>query len=226
MVTQRVNFNKNNKERSHPSGYKQPSNWRRNPTIGTSQYEALIVMNNILKFHQDRAINNPQISNEMAKQKASIFFCLLSLSIACTFRHWFFSLSGSVLLPTFFFLLLSKHAQCVLLSFCYKQRAAALCLVAPRGLVPHIGERPPNNKDPFPKKNKHSMNPLKKKKKQVFNAFKWHTRLRACVRGFWRADTRLVRCTSSRYLSFPVPEAKILAKPTQREVRFPYIWEK
>jgi len=35
------------------------SNWREKPTINTSQYVALVVKNNIIKFYKDRTTNDP-----------------------------------------------------------------------------------------------------------------------------------------------------------------------
>lgn len=51
----------------------------KNPTIDTNLYEALIVMNNIVKCHQDRNINDPRTSNENGYVKNPNFSSLISL---------------------------------------------------------------------------------------------------------------------------------------------------
>lgn len=68
-----MDFNKNNKEIKIS-----PSNWRGNLAIDISQYVALIVRKNKLKFHQDRTINNPPKFDENNYVKNSNFSLILS----------------------------------------------------------------------------------------------------------------------------------------------------
>jgi hypothetical protein len=72
-----MDFNKN-KERSPQVGMKnQATGGKGSPTIDTSQYVALVVRNNILKFHQDRTINDCSISDRNDYVEKSIFFSSL-----------------------------------------------------------------------------------------------------------------------------------------------------
>jgi hypothetical protein len=63
----------NKTRKTSPNGYEQASSWRRLPTIDTDQYVALVVGNNILKFHQDRTTNETPISDGSGCEKNSIF---------------------------------------------------------------------------------------------------------------------------------------------------------
>jgi hypothetical protein len=98
----------NKTRKTSPNGYGQASSWRRLPTIDTDQYVALVVGNNILKFHQDRTTNEPPISDGSGYEKNSIFSLFLSgeLSLPCFFFFFFL-----------FFLLFFSAATCCPSSF-------------------------------------------------------------------------------------------------------------
>jgi hypothetical protein len=77
FITSKVDSNKTKK--ALIKWGEQPSNWRGSSTIGTSQCVALVVRNNILKFHQDRTINDPLISDGNDYVKNPIFLSSLSV---------------------------------------------------------------------------------------------------------------------------------------------------
>jgi hypothetical protein len=83
----------NKTRKTSPNGYEEASSWRRLPTIDTDQYVALVVGNNILKFHQDRTTNEPPISDGMAMRKTLLFlsFSPTSSSLSDLFFLLFFS---------------------------------------------------------------------------------------------------------------------------------------
>jgi hypothetical protein len=89
----------NKTRKTSPNGYEQASSWRRLPTIDTDQYVALVVGNNILKFHQDRTTNETPISDGSGCEKNSIFLSFsppnscLSLSPLLLFFFCFSSFS-------------------------------------------------------------------------------------------------------------------------------------
>jgi hypothetical protein len=119
----------------------QPSNWRGNPTIDTSQCIALVVMNNILKFHRDRTINDPSIPEENGWKH---YFSPRSLFLrAPSFSKLNFPLCLTLeklqaIFSNFFFL--SFWMQCVTCSWPTETEAAAAALfLLAQGLVPHVG---------------------------------------------------------------------------------------
>jgi hypothetical protein len=96
----------NKTRKTSPNGYEQASSWRRLPTIDTDQYVALVVGNNILKFHQDRTTNETPISNGSGCEKNSIFVSFSPPALAAlSFPHL---LSSFCLFS--FFSFLQQHA--------------------------------------------------------------------------------------------------------------------
>jgi hypothetical protein len=94
----------NKTRKTSPNGYEQTSSWRRLPTIDTNQYVALVVRNNVLKFHQDRTTNETPILDGSGYEKTQ-FFSLLSpgataLSFSPAFFLFFFCFSSFLLQPT------------------------------------------------------------------------------------------------------------------------------
>jgi hypothetical protein len=91
FITSKVDSNQQQRKVS-PSGDEQPSNWRGSPTIDTSQCVALVVRNNILKFHQDRTIDDPPISDGNNYVRSSIFLLRSLFSREAFFQKTLFPL--------------------------------------------------------------------------------------------------------------------------------------
>jgi hypothetical protein len=128
--------------KTSPNGYEEASSWRRLPTIDTDQYVALVVGNNILKFHQDRTTNEPPISDGSGCEKNSIFLSFSptnSLSPASSFFLLFFLLffSAATCCPHHFFFF---FFFLVFFLLCTKVHM----MVGPS----HRREHPPNNVAP------------------------------------------------------------------------------
>jgi hypothetical protein len=132
----------NKTRKTSPNGYEEASSWRRLPTIDTDQYVALVVGNNILKFHQDRTTNEPPISDGSGYEKNSIFLSFSptnSLS-ACFFFSSVFS----------FFSFLQQHAAPFIIPhlsffFSFSLYSVLLCTKVHMMVGPsHRREHPPN----------------------------------------------------------------------------------
>jgi hypothetical protein len=95
-----VDSNKTKQRKISPNGYEQASSWKRLPTIDTDQYIALIVRNNILKFHQDRITNEPPILDGSGCEKNSIFLSSLLRTALHLSPSFFFYFSSFLPQPT------------------------------------------------------------------------------------------------------------------------------
>jgi hypothetical protein len=120
----------NKTRKTSPNGYEEASSWRRLPTIDTDQYVALVVGNNILKFHQDRTTNEPPISDGSDCEKNSIF-----LSFSPTSSY----LTLSPLLLSFFFSFLQQPAALIISFFSFSLYSFFCAQRCMWWWVPHIG---------------------------------------------------------------------------------------
>jgi hypothetical protein len=121
--------------KTSPNGYEEASSWRRLPTIDTDQYVALVVGNNILKFHQDRTTNETPISDGSGCEKNSIFLSFSPPNSCLT-------LSPLLLSSFLFFLLFFYAATCCPSSFPFFSFSLYAVSCAQRCMwwwVPHIG---------------------------------------------------------------------------------------
>jgi hypothetical protein len=110
-----------------------------------SQYVALVVRNNILKFHQDRTINDPPISDRNDYVENSISLLLSLFGRTSSLKSWFFSHTISTKLQAFllhfFFLFLGRRSRIVRdLLLANRNRGCRLYFFwLTQGLAPHVG---------------------------------------------------------------------------------------
>jgi hypothetical protein len=134
----------NKTRKTSPNGYEEASSWRRLPTIDTDQYVALVVGNNILKFHQDRTTNETPISDGSGYEK-TLFFSLSLLRTAASLLS--FGLLSFFLLFFCSNMLPLHHSSSFLFFF-----SCIVCLLCTKVHVmvgpSHRREHPPNNTQP------------------------------------------------------------------------------
>jgi hypothetical protein len=137
----------NKTRKTSPNGYGQASSWRRLPTIDTDQYVALVVGNNILKFHQDRTTNETPISDGSGCEKKTLFFSLSLLQTAASLSFPCFFISS--VFPSFLFCSNLLPFIISFFSFFFFLVCCLLCTKVHVMVGPsHRREHPPNKSPP------------------------------------------------------------------------------